>query len=640
MALPEATLASVAELLYYIPSAPLLALSGRQHQLVGDADGNNRPLSGHSPATLFVLASTSELNAGHLADQVDNWLKHDDVFVSEFLSSVYLLVTDAEGPRFDNEVELKALLKTWSTQRAFTLTPRDILPSDSMTLCRSGPYFSSSDGLRPAWRLFDDSNGAFMFPVVPRKESSRTFAIPGTAGIPVPSRLFYQSPSPAKPLSGMRVVIKDNIDMAGVPTSAGNRAYRELYGVKHKNAEVIDRLLDAGAVIIGRVKTVQFASGGNARDWIDYQAPFNPREDGYQDPSCSSAGSATAISAYSWVDVALGTDTFGSVIGPASEHGLFGLRPTLGAVSTRGVVPQSRELDTVGFFTRTAKTATAAINAITSIDITKRFCTAKAQLLYPVDFFSNWPNGYLSTVEPVILKLESFLNVKRTKVDIRAQFKERKVADGKKIEDYLETTVAHIQLYDCYHNCLPLLEEYKQKFNKTAFADPYIQYKWALGKALTENQYQEAIQQRDIFRDWMSSEILPPPIGGRDFDTILLMPNGYMDPFDRHQYDGSTLEEGARRKQGFGFKDSFVTALPGFPFFNVPVGQFPYKSLVSNRTEFLPINIAFMGPRGSEVALLQIIEEFLQSSPELHITVYTGSTPFPSQKGITPNVSL
>lgn len=175
MALPEATLVSVAELPYYIPSAPPLALSGSQHQLVGDADGNNRPLSGHNPATLFVLASTSQLNAGHLADQVDSWLKHDDVFVSEFLSSVYLLVTDEEGPQVDSEVELKALLKTWGTQRAFTLTPKDILPSDSMTLCRSGPYFSSSDGLRPAWRLFDDSNGAFMFPVIQSEVNSRKY---------------------------------------------------------------------------------------------------------------------------------------------------------------------------------------------------------------------------------------------------------------------------------------------------------------------------------------------------------------------------------------------------------------------------------------------------------------------------------
>ncbi|KAG8414363.1 hypothetical protein J3459_014804, partial [Metarhizium acridum] len=71
---------------------------------------------------------------------------------------------------------------------------------------------------------------------------------------------------------------------------------------------------------------------------------------------------------------------FGSAIGPASEHGLFGLRPTLGAVSTRGVFPRSRELDTVGFFTRTAKAATATIRAISNINIAKRFCSANTEL--------------------------------------------------------------------------------------------------------------------------------------------------------------------------------------------------------------------------------------------------------------------
>jgi len=135
------------------------------------------------------------------------------------------------------------------------------------------------------------------------------FAIPGTAGVPVPTRCHFGKPTPQKPLLGMRVAIKDNIDMAGVTTSAGNRAYGELYGPRAENAAVVDRLLDAGAVIVGRVKTVPFASGENARDWIDFHAPFNPRGDGYQDPGCSSAGSATAVSAYDWVDIALGTDS-------------------------------------------------------------------------------------------------------------------------------------------------------------------------------------------------------------------------------------------------------------------------------------------------------------------------------------------
>ena len=64
--------------------------------------------------------------------------------------------------------------------------------------------------------------------------------------------------------------------MAGAPTSAGNKAYGTLYGVKEQNAVCVEKLLDAGAVIVGRVKTVQFASGENAKDWVRSSAPFQP----------------------------------------------------------------------------------------------------------------------------------------------------------------------------------------------------------------------------------------------------------------------------------------------------------------------------------------------------------------------------
>lgn len=93
----------------------------------------------------------------------------------------------------------------------------------------------------------------------------------------------------------MRIVMKDIIDMDGVCNSAGNRAYGELYGTRDQNALCVERLLDAGAVIVGRTKTAQLACGQFAQDWIDFQSPFNPRADGYQQSGASSAGSASAI---------------------------------------------------------------------------------------------------------------------------------------------------------------------------------------------------------------------------------------------------------------------------------------------------------------------------------------------------------
>ena len=62
-------------------------------------------------------------------------------------------------------------------------------------------------------------------------------------------------------------------------------------------------------MIVGKAKTVQFASGEKPRDWLDFQCSFNARGDGYLDPGCSSTGSAAAVGAYSWIDIAIGTDS-------------------------------------------------------------------------------------------------------------------------------------------------------------------------------------------------------------------------------------------------------------------------------------------------------------------------------------------
>jgi Asp-tRNA(Asn)/Glu-tRNA(Gln) amidotransferase A subunit family amidase len=87
-------------------------------------------------------------------------------------------------------------------------------------------------------------------------------------------------------------------------------------------------------------------------DWIDWQCSFNPRADGYQSPSMSSAGSAAAVAGYDWVDFSVGTDTFGSVIMPAAACGVYGFRSTKGIQDLSGIIPVSKHLDTVGFFAR------------------------------------------------------------------------------------------------------------------------------------------------------------------------------------------------------------------------------------------------------------------------------------------------
>src|SRR5687767_15981396 len=77
-------------------------------------------------------------------------------------------------------------------------------------------------------------------------------------------------------------------------------------------------------------------------DWVSQLAPFNPRGDGYQDPSSSSSGAGASIAAYEWLDIAIGSDTGGSIRGPAGVQGLFGNRPSTGLVSLDNVMPLSR----------------------------------------------------------------------------------------------------------------------------------------------------------------------------------------------------------------------------------------------------------------------------------------------------------
>lgn len=160
-----------------------------------------------------------------------------------------------------------------------------------------GPYFVSSSGkLYSAYRLYTDFAGAFSETSITAPDGSHSVLpanVPGQSlAVAVPSRLHLPK-TPDKPLAGVRLGVKDIYDVAGLKTSNGNRAWYQLYPAANQTASAVQKLVDAGAVIIGKMKTSQFANGETATaDWVDYLAPFNPRGDGYLDPSSSSAGPA------------------------------------------------------------------------------------------------------------------------------------------------------------------------------------------------------------------------------------------------------------------------------------------------------------------------------------------------------------
>jgi len=175
------------------------------------------------------------------------------------------------------------------------------------------------------------------------------------------------SPMERFPLYGVPFAVKDNIDVAGVPTTAACPAFAY---TPEASAAVVRRLEAAGAIAIGKTNLDQFATGlVGVRS--PYGVPRNPFDEDYI-PGGSSSGSAVAVAA-GLVSFALGTDTAGSGRVPAAFNNIIGLKPTRGLVSTSGVVPACRSLDCVSVFALTVPDAMAVLAAAHGDDETDAY---------------------------------------------------------------------------------------------------------------------------------------------------------------------------------------------------------------------------------------------------------------------------
>ncbi len=172
-----------------------------------------------------------------------------------------------------------------------------------------------------------------------------------SAGVFVPGPAVSRAGEAAGPLAGRSLGVKDLYDVEGAVTGFGNPDWGRLHGPAVATAPVVLALLEAGASLVGKTKTVELAyglSGENA--W--YGTPRNPLA-----PECypggSSCGSAAGVAGGAF-DIGLGSDTGGSVRIPASYCGAFGIRPSQGAVSLAGACALAPSLDTPGWFARDA----------------------------------------------------------------------------------------------------------------------------------------------------------------------------------------------------------------------------------------------------------------------------------------------
>ncbi|CAG9988783.1 unnamed protein product [Clonostachys byssicola] len=520
-----------------------------------------------------------------------NWISRDDVWQQGFLETIFL----------------SGLIKpNGSTERSYLGNTRStILPLQS-TGAPSGPYFlqTSTGSLHPAYRLYEDFAGAFAQSLLQRPdEGFQTLSaqVPGSASVTigVPSRLHY-TPSKSKPLAGIRIGVKDIFTLNGVKRSNGNRAWYGLYPPANITSTAVQNLIDAGAIVVGLQKLSQFANGEAATaDWVDYHAPFNPRGDGYQDTSSSSAGAGSSVASYDWLDLALGSDTGGSIRGPAGVQGLFGNRPTHGLVSLDNVMPLSPKLDTAGFLARdpmvwdVANAALYLSNYTSFADRSPRY----PKTLYVMDLSSN-NNSATQMRWKFVSDLATFLNTSITVLDLEKEWASSDPTQGRaqSLSEFLNLTYAALITKDQTKLLRdPFYEDYAAAHDgRRPFVNPVPLARWAWADTQPDSILDEAVANKTLFMNWFNENILPAdPDPLRCSSGFLLHMDSTSGFSSRNNYlDPPGLP--------FGFSNGGISIFAGTPDSVFPLGQVPFFSSVTNHEEFLPVTVDVIAAKGCD----------------------------------------
>ncbi|KAL2820955.1 amidase signature domain-containing protein [Aspergillus cavernicola] len=591
---------------------------------------SNATLSDVDVVPLTVIASNSTSFTGHeLNETVSDYIDRDDVFSSAFLNAIYLNYNGNTTPSIDLPSIIPMLRKECNS--VFLVSPEYSVRREynavNSRIARPlpiGPYFASTKTgeIFKAHRLYADDYNAFLQPAV-SDEKGGYLPLSATSesalgnSIAVPSRLYY-SMTPEQPLAGLRLGVKDIFHVKGLRTSGGNRAYYSLYEPCNATGSAIQSLLDQGAVLVGKMGTVQFANGDRpTADWVDFHCPFNPRGDGYQDPSGSSTGPGAGMGAYNWLDIAVGSDTGGSMRGPAGAQGLFGNRPSTGAVDLDSVIPLCSGLDTAGVFARSAGLWSRVVHAWYK-RFDRGFYTYPRTLWYPeASFTADAINSTEASalIEGFVGQLEGFLATNRTRVNLGASWNGTRPVDAPAtLQDLLHYTYGTlISVYQWLHLGVPFFADYADVHaGRTPYINPGPLLRWRLGEASGQAGFDTAWTNKTIFKSWWEG---PSGFGARDNQTcseaLYVYPNSVGAVGYRDEYFGSPSPP------YWGMSDSNIAVFAGLPDLVVPIGEIPFNSTKSGKTEYLPVTMSLVAARGCDLMLANMVSE-MESRGILH----------------------
>ncbi|KAF7342185.1 Amidase 1 [Mycena venus] len=550
---------------------------------------------GFKPVTVVQEAVT----LSGIPSLLSNWTAIDDVFQPEFAEAIFL--AGAVGSALTNQVTVADGFSSL------------VLPLSNPNIS-SGPYFleMATGSLYPVYRLYDDFAGAFTeaFLQTPGGTFQTLSAhIPGSASltIGVPSRLYFTKTAD-KPLAGVRIGVKDIYELAGVKNSNGNRAWYNLYPAKVVTGTAVQRLIDAGAQIVGSQKTSQFANGEEATaDWVDYHSPFNPRGDGYQDSSSSSSGAGASIASYEWLDVALGSDTAGSIRDPAGIQGLFGNRPSHGLVPLDHVMPFSTAFDTSGFLIRDpvlwdiANSVLYGDNYTSLAEVTPKYPTT----IYTVGFPTNSSSSLAAPImNNFVDALANFVGGTVTALTLEDVWAASRPPAAGNITLSRLLNITYATIIGKEQTALvrdPFYADYAAIHDgRRPFVDPTPLARWAFGDSLSDSALDDAIFNKTLFMDWFNTQILPPINDPVQCSSGLLLYIGSSgDQTPRNQYFSTP-------PLPLGFSTGRISIMAECPDSVYPLGQVSANSSITGHEEWFPVAVDILAAKGCDGLLAKL----------------------------------
>lgn len=566
-----------------------------------------------------VAVLTSNVSPTELPGIISSWATTDDVFQPAFLQAILLASTTRISEQHDDF-------------KLANFSQPNVLDYSTTSNFANGPYFLeiTTGNLYPVYRLYDDFAGAFNEALLANPD--RTFQtlsakVPSSATltIGVPSRLYYET-SESKPLAGVRIAVKDIFSLAGVKKSNGNRAWYHLYPPSNTTATAISRLIEAGAVVVGTQRVSQFATSEVATaDWVDYHSPFNPRGDGYQDASSSSSGAGASVASYEWLDGAVGTDTGGSIRSPAGVSGLFGNRPSHGAVSLDHTMPLSEPLDTAGFLVRDP----ILWDKLQQVMYGKNYTSfAKAEPRYPTTIKTmSYPD---SSTEAGRL-LNDFASALANYVNGTTQ-----PLNLSELWDYQQVSDTNTSLPLTLNITYPVLTGRGQEAavsgpfyadyaalhdGRQPFIDPAPLARWAWAANYSS---EEAIRNKTLFMDWFNTEVLPPVSDpSQCTSSLLLYPGKVGTQTPRNQYDMEPPQPYV------GFSAARASVFSECPDFIFPIGEVPSFSNITNHIEYFPVAVGILAAKGCDGILsrlaIDLVEANILKVPQVGSSLTGGS---------------